>query len=257
MRGYLLLLCLLLYNSLIFADDMTFTTRYLPERSGVGVGIMPKNMPDKLGYKGSQTTITPLLISGDYVLNNLYLEAVVPLIINPDDSRDDIMLNTILLDIGYNYYRGSSRFSSGIQFTPALNLGSNEVNALSNILSWYMWFAVDITQALSCVLNLQYYQSLEDKKEYTGLYITRANSGFSIEMKLEYLFLKEQISILSDLLLYRDTSNGISNVYMVPGVRFFLSELDTINTTLSIPLYDDRFTERLGSGLNLYYNRRF
>lgn len=257
MREYLLLLCLLLYNSLIFADDMTFTTRYLPERSGVGAGIMPKNMPDKLGYKGSQTTITPLLISGDYVLNNLYLEAVVPLIINPDDSRDDIMLNTILLDIGYNYYRGSSRLSSGIQFAPALNLGSNEVNALSNTLSWYMWFVVDITQALSCVLNLQYYQSLEDKKEYTGLYITRANSGFSIEMKLEYLFLKEQISILSDLLLYRDISNGISNVYMAPGVRFFLSELDTINTTLSIPLYDGRFTERFGSGLNLYYNRRF
>lgn len=253
----LLLYFFLLHRPLTFADDMTFTTRYFPEKSGFMFGVMPKNIPDKLGYKGSQTTITPLLISGNYSLNDLYFGVVLPMIVNPDDSTDDIMLNTILLDTGYNYYIDQSRLTLGIQFTPALNLGSNKVNDLSNTLSCYLGITTGIIENLSYILSIQYYHSLEDKRRYTGLYITRANSGFSIEMKLEYLFLKEQIAVLSDLLLYRDISNGVSNIYISPGVKFVLSDSDTINTTLSIPVYDKRFTDKFGSGLNLYYDRRF
>ena len=241
----------------LFADDMTMTTRYIPDKSGISVGLMPKNMPDKLGYNGSETTITPLFLGGRYLSGNLQFSLTLPIIINPDSSTDDIMLNTIVIDGGYIFDLTSIRLMMGLQFTPALNIGSNKENELNNNLSLYLYSHSEIIQYLSLDLNLQYYQSLSDKSRYSGLYITRANSGFSIESRIEYLFVRERISVLTESLLFRDLSNGISNIYLNPGVRFIIDDFNTVYVTLSIPLYDDKFTERYGSGLNLYYDRKF
>lgn len=254
-RIVLLFISVLSFN--LFADDMTLTTIYPVNKSGISIGMMPKNMPDEKGYKGSETTITPLFVGGRYVVNNYYLRVNLPLIINPDESKDDIMLNTILLDAGYLKKFNGFTFAGGLQFTPALNLGSNTQNKLENNISVYFTFYDKIIENFEIGLNLQYYQSLADKKDYGGLYITRSNSGFSTELKAEYYFYAEKLSTFSDLLLFRDLSNGISNIYLNPGVRFLIDESNTVYVSLSIPLYDDKFCERYGSGLNLYYDLKF
>ncbi|MGB9600502.1 MAG: hypothetical protein ACP5QK_05760 [Myxococcota bacterium] len=256
MKG-ITLVFIIFFSINLFADDMTFTTIYPSDRSGISIGMMPKNMPDRLGYKGSETTITPLFFSGRYVTGDLIIKLNIPLVINPDESKDDIMLNTILLDLGY--LRGLNDFTiiSGIQFTPALNIGSNIQNDLENNLSFYAGFFDRAIENFDLGVLLQYYQSLADKKYYGGLYITRANSGFSTELKAEYYFYSEKLTLFSDLLLFRDLSNGISNIYLNPGVRFLIGELNTVYVSLSIPLYDDKFCDRYGSGLNLYYDLRF
>ncbi len=256
MKGFCIVL-FVLFSLHLFADDMSFTLRYPEDKSGFVVGLMPRNMPDEKGYRGSETTLTPLFAGATYNYNNFVFHLVLPLVINPDDTKDDIMLDTVLLDAGYLFGFDNTVLQSGIQFTPALNLGSNPQNELRNNLSFYVLIFKKIIGGLSAGLNLQYYQSLSDKIKYSGLYITRANSGFSLELKLEYYFEKERLSVLSDILLFRDVSGGISNIYLNPGVRFLVDELNTVYVTLSIPLYDDKFCERYGSGLNLYYNKRF
>jgi hypothetical protein len=257
MKRCLFALLLSIFSFKLFADDMTLTGRYIPDKSGITAGIMPKNMPDERGYKGSETTITPLFFSGRYIKDNLQFSLIFPIIINPDSSTDDIMLNTIVIDGGYIFDLTSIRLMAGLQFTPALNIGSNKENELNNNLSLYLCSHSEIIQYLSFDLSIQYYQSLSDKSRYSGLYITRANSGFSIESRIEYLFEQERISVLTESLLFRDLSNGISNIYLNPGVRFIVDDFNTVYVTLSIPLYDDKFTERYGSGLNLYYDRKF
>ncbi len=257
MGRYILFAILLFYGVNIFADDMTFTTKTIPAKSGLEIGIMPKNMPDELGYKGSETTITPLFLKGSYLSENLYFEINLPLVINPDDTTDDIVLNTILLNAGYIFLSGDIKVSTGLQFTPALNIGANEMNKLSHNISPYLNMVWSMFDRALFLINLQYYHSLGDVRKYSGLYITRANTGFSTEIRLEYLFPDENISVLSDLLLHRDLMNGVSNMYFGPGVKFFLNEYNTIFVSLLIPLYDSKFVDRFGSGLNLYYDRRF
>ncbi|MCX7959326.1 MAG: hypothetical protein N3B13_09795 [Deltaproteobacteria bacterium] len=254
-RLYLTLL--LIIPSLLFADDMSFTFRYPEDKSGIFTGLMPKNLPDEKGYNGSQTTITPLFAGGRVVYRDFSFQLVLPLVINPDRTKDDIMLNTLLIDAGYVFRYGDSKILSGIQFTPGLNAGANPQNELRNNVSFYSCFYGRIIGNFSIGINLQYYQSLSDKIKYSGLYITRANSGFSSEIRAEYLFGAENLSVVSDILLFRDTSNGISNIYLNPGVRFLADENNTVYVTLSIPLYDDNFTTRYGSGINLYYDKRF
>ncbi len=256
MRTFALFM-ILFFSVDLFADDMTFTTKYPEEKSGIFAGIMPKNLPDEEGYKGSETTITPLFVGGRYAYNNLIFNFVIPLIINPDESKDDIMLNTVLLDTSYLLKYENLRILNGIQFTPAINLGTNPQNEVRNNISVYSYIYSNIIRGFSGGLSLQYYQSLSDKIKYGEMYITRANSGFSTEMKFEYYFDAERLSVLSDLLLFRDLSNGVSNIYFNPGIRFLPDECNSVYVTLSIPLYDERFTDRYGSGLNLYYDRKF
>lgn len=241
----------------LFADDMSLTLPYIDNRSGFTFGIMPKNMPDKEGYKGSETTIAPVFSSLRLCYKDMLFHLVLPIVVNPDDTKKDIMLNTILIDAGYVYGINGAKIYSGVQITPALNIGSNARNDLQNNLSIFSSVYYDITSTLNIALRLQYYQSLSDKSVYSGLYLTRANTGFSTEARVEYYFPQERLSTILEALLFRDLSNGVSNIYLNPGIRFLIDELDTVYVTLSIPVYDDKFKERYQSGINLYYDRRF
>ncbi|MCX7944087.1 MAG: hypothetical protein N2746_06225 [Deltaproteobacteria bacterium] len=251
------LLSLILLSSDLIADDMSFTVRYPQDKNGIFLGIMPKVMPDDKGYRYTETSISPVFSGGRFIIKNYIFTVIFPFVINPDNTRDDIMLNTILLDGGYVINIDNTKLLIGAQMTPKLNWGSNSQNSLNNNASVYTYVYNELIGNLWMGLNLQYYHSFSDKVKYNGLYITRANSGFSIELKVEYYFSNEKLSVLVDTLLFRDISNGVSNLYLNPGVRFLFDELNTVYFTLGVPLYDEKFVERYGSGINLYYDKKF
>lgn len=251
------LILVTLFSMQLLADDMSFTFKSLSNKSGFIAGLAPRNIPDEKGYKGSETTVAPMFTGLRYNYNDFVFQLVIPLIINPDDTKKDVILNTILLDAGYLWEIDNTMLMNGIQFTPGINMGSNQQNDLPSNISLYMLFYKKVVWELSTGLNLQYYHSLSDKVKYNGLYLVRANSGFSIELRIDYYFERERLDVFSDVLLYRDISNGVSNIFLNSGVKFVIDEHNSISVALSIPIYDDKFCDKYGSGLIIYFDKKF